>query len=614
MRDLLRNSQRRYQAMKTQLPYLPRALHLVWQAAPRWTILWGIFLLIQSVLPVLLVFLTREVVNQTTEAVEAGLDIESMRPVLPVIVALIVLFVLTDFIKALTGWARATQADLASDHISSLIQSQAAALDLGFFETPDYYDKLHRARIDAANRPIQLLNSLGTLIQRALTLIGMLAILISYTVWLPLVLFASAIPILWVLVGHTQRTNRWRLGNTVNERRSYYYSTVMTDRAVAAELRLFDLNDHYLKEFKTLRKQIRQERLVLRSKKMVADLIGSALSLAAASIVLFWMAWRVVEGRSTLGDLAAFYQIFSQGQAALKSLLRQANGIYESILFLENLFDFLSLEPQIKQTAETSIPPMPLQDGIHFDNITFWYPGSQRPALKNFSLTVPAGKVVALVGENGEGKSTLMKLLCRFYDPQEGRVLWDGVDLRDLSPPEIRQQITMLFQMPYQYHETARKNIAIGDLASNPTNQQVEDAARQSGATAPISRLPQGLETVLGKMFGGEELSLGEWQRVALARAFIRQRPIMILDEPTSAMDSWAELDWLNHFREMANGRTAIMITHRFTTAMKADHIYVMQNGTIVESGTHDSLLAENGRYAQSWYAQIEDDGVPTDQ
>ena len=225
-------------------------------------------------------------------------------------------------------------------------------------------------------------------------------------------------------------------------------------------------------------------------------------------------------------------------------------------------------------------------------------------------MTIPAGKIVALVGENGEGKTTLMKLLCHFYDPQQGSIRWDGVDLRDFEIESLYRQITMLFQSPYFYPETVHHNIAVGDLASNPSAEAIQKAAEASAAHQIAMGLPQKYETVLGKMFGGEELSLGQWQRIALARAFLRQASLIILDEPTSAMDSWAEMEWLNRVRQVARDRTMIMITHRFTTAMAADLIYVMHDQQIVEQGTHDELLVLGGRYAQSWNEQMRQRGA----
>jgi ATP-binding cassette subfamily B protein len=225
--------------------------------------------------------------------------------------------------------------------------------------------------------------------------------------------------------------------------------------------------------------------------------------------------------------------------------------------------------------------------------------------LQDFDLDIPAGRIAAFVGENGAGKSTLIKLICRFYDPDVGRVLIDGIDLREMNPAELWRSITVLFQEPVRYHEAAGRNIAFGDLSGDPSLLKITNAARAAGAHELIMKLPEGYETMLGKWFGGAELSTGEWQRMALARAFLRRAPVVILDEPTSAMDSWAEADWMSRFRELAQDRTAILVTHRFTTAMQADVIHVMSAGRIVESGTHAGLLARNGKYADSWKRQM---------
>ncbi len=242
---------------------------------------------------------------------------------------------------------------------------------------------------------------------------------------------------------------------------------------------------------------------------------------------------------------------------------------------------------------------------IRLERVTFRYPGSRRDALTDFSLTLPAAEITALVGPNGAGKSTVVKLLTRLYDPQAGRITVDAVDVRSLSLDRLRRRITVLFQEPVHYHDTAANNIAFGDLESAPGATHIESAARGAGADAPIPRLPQGYRTVLGKWFGGAELSVGEWQRIALARAFLRRASLVILDEPTSAMDSWAEADWMARFRDLVAGATALIITHRFTTALRADVIHVMDDGRVVESGSHAELLSLGGRYARSWHEQV---------
>jgi ATP-binding cassette subfamily B protein len=295
------------------------------------------------------------------------------------------------------------------------------------------------------------------------------------------------------------------------------------------------------------------------------------------------------------------------------SLLGNLGQIYSNSLFLANLFEFLALKPLVVDPPDPVPAPAALREGIHFQQITFRYPGSERLALRHFELTIPAGRTVAIVGANGAGKSTLIKLLCRFYDPESGHITIDGIDVRDLSIRDLRRLITVLFQMPVSYQATAAENIALGDISAAPRAARIEAAARGAGAHEIIARLPRGYDTLLGKAFAdGAELSGGEWQRLALARAFLRQTQIVILDEPTSFMDSWAEAEWLQRFRQLVDGRTAIIITHRFTTAMRADMIHVMQEGQIVESGTHDELLDLDGLYAQSWTAQMSaEPGIP---
>lgn len=589
-----------------QMPNFARAIRLIWTAAPRWTAIWAALLLLQALLPVAAVYLTRAVVNSLVAAVRGNHSWQSFEPALPLIAAMAGIMLLGEVLAGIASWVRQAQAELVQDHINDLIHQKSASVDLAFYESPEFYDHLHRARAEAGYRPLALLDSLGNLAQNGITLAAMLAVLVPYGAWLPLALLASTLPAFYVVVRSTLRQHHWRLRTTSDERRSWYYDSLLTDNETAAELRLFELRDFARSAYQRLRARLRKERIGLAKDQSIAQLEAGVTALAISGAALAWMLWKTVAGLLTLGDLALFYQAFQQGLRLMRTLLDNFGQLYGNGLFLSNLFEFLALEPQLTDPPA----PVPLGDSyaaeIRFRDVTFRYPGSRRASLKNFDLTIPPGQIVAIVGPNGAGKSTLLKLLCRFYDPQAGRVEINGIDVRELSLDELRRSITVLFQQPVHYNDTVRHNIAFGDWASVPELPRIKAAAEAAGSDDIIARLPHGYSTFLGKSYTeGTELSIGEWQRIALARAFLREAPILILDEPTSAMDPWAETDWLDRFRSLSAHRTAILITHRLTTAMRADIIHVIADGQIVESGSHEQLLRRGGLYAQSWEAQL---------
>lgn len=500
---------------------------------------------------------------------------------------------------------------LVQDHIRRLVHNKSLTLDLAFHEQPEFHDRLYQARDNASTRPLSLLESTGSLIQDSITLVTIAVVLIPYGVWLPLVLVVSSLPAFAFLVKFNRQYHRWWERTTPLRRQAEYHDFLITQSYTAAEVRLFNLGDYLQGIYYTLRHQLRSENIRMIRNQSLAQLGGGIIGLAIVAAVLVWMPSQALRGIFTLGDIALFYQAFNRGQSLDRSVLGQVSQIYGNTLFLGNLFEFLNLTPtiiapKIIAPAQPKIPQAPTSE-IRFRDVSFRYLGSDRWIFKDFNLTISAGKVIAIVGENGAGKSTLIKLLCRFYDPESGSIELDGVDIRSFSPEHWRNLLTVMFQFPVTYQKTVAENIAVGDVYSQPSPEAIRKALADAGATDIIDRLPKKEQTQLGKWFAeGTDLSGGEWQRIALARAFLRQAPVLILDEPTSFMDSWAEHDWLERFRSMANHRTAIVITHRFTLAMRADIIYVMQEGKMVESGDHDSLLAQNTLYSASWLAQTQ--------
>lgn len=588
---------RQFKESFRQLAAGRRALALVWDAARWWTLAWALLLVAQGLIPAGLALLLRTLVNRLV-------SLPHWATIAPPALGIAALWIIAQMLSSALKWIREVQSELVQDEVYRLIHEHSLRLDLAFYDHPDSYDLLHRARIDAVSQPLTLLESVGGIVQNGVGFLVLAGILWRYAGWLPVILVATAVPGLLLMARQILTEHQWRLDHTLEERRARYFDWMVTEQTMAAEMRLFGLGAFHRKSFEELRNNLRKGQLALARQGAVVEFAAGLLAWIGSIAGLGWVLEQTISGRLKLGDLILCLQAFQQGQAQLRSLLQGAGSMYNSLLFVENLDDFLLVKPLLLP-GHAGEAGLPVKQSICFDQVAFTYPGGSHRAIDQFNLDIPEGKVVALVGHNGAGKSTLIKLLCRFYDPQEGRILIDGVDLRELDQEALRRQIAVLFQSPVQYHATVHENIAFGDIQRLADRASVRQAAHDSGAAEPVQRLPEEFDSLLGKWFGGEELSGGEWQRIALARAFFRQASLVILDEPTSAMDSWAEQDWLHRFRTLTYGKTALMITHRFTTAMYADVIHVMDRGRVVESGTHEQLVAAGGIYAASWANQI---------
>jgi ATP-binding cassette, subfamily B, bacterial len=592
--------------LRERLGNLVQVLHLVWDASRNWTLVWGVLLLIQGTLPAAAVYLTKLLVDGIAGVAGGGFGWERVTPVAVPALLMAGVMLLRELLNGVAGYVRLAQSELIQDHAKKLIHTQAGAIDLEYFETPQYYDEMARASQQAKTRSVSVLESMGGLLQNTVTLVAIAGLLITYTLWLPLALLLSTLPALLVVVHHQRRQHSWWEETTEKRRWIDYYDLVLTIRQFAAELRIYGLNRHFQQGYRELRTELREGQLRLTRQQGVSRLLATLFAFLFTAGVMAWMIWRLMVGTATLGDLALFYAAFNQGQGLMRTLLSSLGQLYGDALFLRHLFSFLNVRSRMEQLPASLPMPATLVDGILIEGVQFRYPGSQQLALNGLDLFIPAGRVVAIVGPNGAGKSTLIKLLCRFYDPEAGSVKLDGVDLQKIRVEDVRRRMTVLFQDFVNYAGTIAQSISMGDLFSEHSAARIEAAARAGLALDFVQRLPQGFDTMLGKQFkGGMDLSGGQFQRVALARTFYRDAPIVMLDEPTSYMDSWAEAEWLDRFCEAMTGRTAVIVTHRFTTAMRADVIYVLDEGRVVESGNHQELLAQNGLYARSWSVQV---------
>lgn len=400
---------------------------------------------------------------------------------------------------------------------------------------------------------------------------------------------------------------RWQRQRTSTERKSQYLHWMLTHSLYAKEIRLFNLGILFSRRFRQLRQQLYRESLQIATKRSLQSLVTQVSATLAVYGSYAFIAYQTLQGTFTVGTLVMYYQAFGRGQDALRGVLNSLAGLYEDNLFLFNLQEFLESKPKVIEPSHPKPIPKLKQKGIQFHRVSFQYPSSNRKGLEDISLTIQPGEVVALVGENGAGKTTLIKLLCRLYDPTAGTITFEGVDLKELATADLRRQISIVFQDYAKYYLTANENIWLGNIDLPPNDEHIEKAARKAGADDVIKSLPKGYETLLGNWFeDGEELSIGQWQKIALARAFLRDAQIIVLDEPTSALDPKAEAQVFEKFRQLLQGQSAILISHRLSTIKMADRIYLLEDGTITESGTHQELMQLGGTYAHLFETQAQ--------
>ena len=494
------------------------------------------------------------------------------------------------------------------NHVQGQLLRKAASLDLALFDDQRFYNKLEIANRDhrhAGDMPVALLYSLRSWI----TLVSVLGLLATFTPWAVLILSATVVPEL--LFRGRINGRLYVMWNTQApiQRLCYYLSSLLVERVAAKEIRLFGLGASLLERYRRARVDLyRQERRILGVEVRGLGLLG-LLSVAGTVAIWIWAAADAVTGALALGTLVLVFQAADKARAQLQDAARGAGMLVESRLHAQSYFDFIDLDPgdyagSIRPAGRVAAPSS-VTRGIELTDVSFEYPGTERPVLRNLDLRLRAGERVAIVGENGAGKTTLVKLLTRLYDPTAGKIELDGVDYRDYDTGGLRKLFGVAFQDHVEFHLTARENVGFGDIERLDDTEAIMDAVRSAAAQEMVAQLPSGLDTMLGRTLGeGTDLSGGQWQKLALARAFFRDGAVMILDEPTAALDARAEHELFEHILAESRGHTTIIISHRFSTVRSADRILVLHEGEIVEDGDHAGLMKRNGRYAEMFRLQ----------
>lgn len=586
---------------------LRQAVGMVYSASPRLFAASVFLVLVQSVLPVVVLYATKLMIDDITTQLAQAPEARDFSRVLSLIALVGGVTLFNILIGTLAALVSDIQSDVVSDSIMSGIHLKSVEVDLAYYENAQVFNALHRAQADAPFRPPRIVMALLRIAQSSVSLIAMIGLLATVNIVIALIVFAAALPRLVVRLWSSRVLHGWLMRRAATERLLVYYNYMLTLAYFAKEMRLFDLGRLFSQRYDQTRVILRGEKINISVRRSLFDLGAQSISVIALSIAYAVIAQNALIGGITIGTLVIGFQAFQQAQSYFGDILSQLASLYEDSLFLQNYYRFMELKPDLIKPESPLPVPNPMRQGIRFENVSFSYSSSTTPVLEDINLEIKPGETVALVGENGAGKTTLVKLLCRLYDPTSGRITLDGIDLRAFDPAELRHSVGVIFQDYAMYAMTAAENIWVGDVSSPLDRARIEMAARKSEAHPVIEALPQGYDTLLGEWFeNSRQLSIGQWQKVALGRAFFRDAQMMILDEPTAALDVMTEAAVFSHFRQIAEGKTALLISHRLSTVRMADRIMVLDKSHIVEQGTHDELIARDGIYATLFRTQAQ--------
>jgi ATP-binding cassette subfamily B protein len=591
-----------WQERLAALRNVPPVLKIVWQSGPAVVTFGLIFRLLAAVLPVALLWITKLIIDGIVHAVSTH---QSVNPRFWWLVA--AEFGVAVFLSILSrgiDYLDSLLADKYTRHVSIAVMKHASELDLLAYEDPVFYDRLERARVQATDR-LGMIQSIGRLVQQLITAVTMSVSIIVYSPWLMLLLIAGVLPAFlgeshFAFLGYAKNFQQ-----TPVKRQLDYLRILGGSKEAAKELKLFGLSRFLTDRFTQLSNRIYTEDVSLAQRRLIA---GSALSIIGTLgyySAYAWVIWRTLGGVLSIGTLTFLAGAIQQASLNIQQVFSTLAGIADQALFLTDLLAFFDMRPTIHSKPHALAAPRPIRQGFEFRNVSFRYPGTERLVLNRLNFHLRPEERVALIGENGEGKTTIVKLITRLYDPTEGQILLDGVDLREYNLEDLYREIGVIFQDFMRYEMTARENIASGLIEKLGNLSLLRNAAHKSLADEVIERLPRCYEQMLGRRFeGGVDLSGGEWQKVALARAYLRDAQLLILDEPTASLDARSEFEVFRRFAELTAGKMALFISHRFSTVRMADRIVVLENGRMAEEGTHEQLSMLGGRYAEMFELQ----------
>ena len=576
-----------------------RVFKLVWDTSPKLTSLMSVLTGVSALVPAATAWISKLIFDDVGEAITSGVDTVDIRGIITLMLAFLGITAGGFLLRNAQAATRSILGDLFTNRTNLMLLNKSESLDISYFENAAFYDRLENAQREARDGPMQIVSESFGIIQNSITLISMIGLLLRFQWWVFLVVLITTLPALVIEVRYSRERFRLQTWRSPTVRRLGYFRWLITNDDYIKELRIFDLGRYLINLYRRTFDRFFRENSSLTLRSNTAGFALQALGAAGSAAILGFITFQAMLRRVTLGDLALYFQAYQQTVNSTTQLLQGITSIYERGLFVNNFFEFLEFEPLIPAESGGIEVPDPIREGIEFEDVHFTYPGTDKPVLQGVSFRISPGESAAFVGSNGAGKTTVIKLLCRFYEPNSGTIRIDGIDIREFDTASLRRQIGVIFQDYGRYQETAYTNIGYGSLDDIGDKERVQEASRKSGAHRVIEDLPDGYQTQLGRWFrDGVNISIGEWQKIALARGFMREAQLLILDEPTSSLDVQSEHEVFERFRDLTTDKMAILISHRFTTVRMADNIIVIDDGKIIEQGTHEALLELGGRYS----------------